>query len=490
MITPQYVEILHDRLSWRLESGELVKNSRHEDPRFNKNYSATYPYPGVREHTARPQGGTNTLRLNAKWRTYIFGPGGINSAAGSKAARRNNAGYINPTENPEWPGGSIVPLDSFPIPKVEAITSIGARHRVVLRANGAVRIAAFCLQDDPPDPKLVNPKTHPWMFAQMRSIAIDGSIGNAPDGEVFYMPILVKDRDGEAWLSESLVEYVDTPTPKSSNAEENMIKVPGFAKGWARGLDLSSHNGAFDASVAPPDFVLQRISYADGVGVFPDARLEPLYAELASVPVLGGWHFWSGYQDTDRQIAEYLNGVNNKRHSSHWLDWEIRNKKGVVVNPETKPSAEGARRWIEAVAKATGQEAGLYIQRSDYQKLLAMGQTWVKNVPIWIKYWILEPYLETASFAAICNSYPVEQSRARFLQYGGDAGGVEGFGDGAYYGTASASVDVDVYNGTVEELKARYGVVTNPQPEPDPELSDHERILRLEGWARQNGAPF
>ncbi len=255
-----------------------------------------------------------------------------------------------------------------------------------------------------------------------------------------------------------------------------LTPVPGYATTWARGADLSKWNGPYDATKEPLDFILQRISAADGAGHYLDQRLEPLYLELAPVPVLAGWHFWSGFQPMMDQVADYVVGVHGKRHSSNWLDWEIYGKNGVLVNPLTVASANGAGEWIDRVAQATGHMTGAYIQRSDYQKLVGMKVKWIEQVPLWIKYWPLKQYLAVANFEAICALFPVDPDRMVFQQYGGDTGGVAGYGEGSAYGlTQARSIDLDIYHGTVAQLHAKFNIA----PTPEPDISDAEKLRRL-----------
>lgn len=268
-------------------------------------------------------------------------------------------------------------------------------------------------------------------------------------------------------------------------------RVPGFAKEFARGADMSEWNGHYEPKI-PLDFVLQRVSQASPGGVKLDQRLEELYADCATVPEMGGWHFWSGFKPTQEQIDIYLRGVQGKRYVVHALDWEERNSRGEIINPFTKASAEEAGKWMRAIAQATGKKVLLYIQRSDYKQLVSFSVSWLNEFDLWAKYWILNPYLDTATLKGIAFSFRIPVERIRFLQFGGDSGDVQGRGQGREYGTPqAASIDVDIYPGTLSQLRAEFGT---GGPTPDPELPPdqepltlEQRVARLEVLAQQHG---
>ena len=254
--------------------------------------------------------------------------------------------------------------------------------------------------------------------------------------------------------------------------------IPTFANEWARGTDQSEWNGKYDAIKFPIDFVLQRVTQASPAGIYKDARAEQLYEECAQVPVLGAWHFWSGFKDTQQQIDIYLDAIKGKRYGVHALDWEERNSKGVIINPFTKASAEEAGKWMRAVREATQKPVLIYIQRSDYAQMKSWGVSWLNDFDLWAKYWIYTQYLGTSKFAAICNAFGLPPERVHFLQYGGGAAGVQGYNQGLSYGTSSLTVDVDIYHNTPAHLINWTGVETPPLP-PEPKPAPPENALEI-----------
>lgn len=253
-------------------------------------------------------------------------------------------------------------------------------------------------------------------------------------------------------------------------------------KHWVRGGDLSHHNGKFKADVKNPGFIMQRLTYADGTGVYVDRRLDELYFECASVPEVSGWHFWSGFQPLTRQVDAYLSARGGKRYAWDALDWEIHNMKGVVVNPLTRESAKNAYEWTRQVRNATGRKMLLYIQRHDYAKLLELEPRF-EEVELWAKYWHFKANDANYNPDSITPFFKGKQFT--FLQYGGDSPNVFGYKQGKEWGVESDSIDLDVFRGSLIDLRDwAYGIPENPD-RSNPELMAHlrfqeQRILRLE----------
>ncbi len=225
----KYVRIKHDREYWEdCKTGKLVPNSRHQDPCFNEKFTGDYAYPAPVPHFSKPAGGGNAVRLNEAWWKFTKA---INTAEAWKALRRNNGGWINYASNKEWPGGTTVPdpPDTFPI--VEGINSIDNTCEVLARKNNSTQIKTFILSESPPDPAIINPRTHPELFCYFRSISKEGILGDAPDGVESYFPLLAK---AEAWIPDEKLEFIDElpEEPPMPIPEE-----PDF-------IDLSHHNGA------------------------------------------------------------------------------------------------------------------------------------------------------------------------------------------------------------------------------------------------------
>ena len=256
--------------------------------------------------------------------------------------------------------------------------------------------------------------------------------------------------------------------------------MAGIPSSWAFGQDMSKHNGKYDPSVRPVSFVMQRLSAADGTGVYMDSRVNELYAECAPVPLMGGWHFWSGFQSLQKQVDTYLAAAQGKRYSWHALDWELGNMSGVIINPNTKLSADAAYEWIKAIRSATGKKVIMYIQRSDYATLKSTFKvSWLEDIELWVKYWPYKQYLTTLNTDYIWGLF--NGKKPPFWQYGADAVGVAGYKEGRLWGSSSDSIDLDVFTGTPSELAAWCETSAPPLPQPKPAPTLEEQVSLL--WA-------
>lgn len=201
----KYCRVLPDKYWWKVD-GELVKNSRHEDPTFNENFSATYPYPAVVGLTATPTGGATYFRTNLRHWELVHRN---NTKEAMVALRRLGAGLWNRTGNTEieeyfeskYMGRS---LSEFPIfPQTQGITCVGAVMEIVDETDDAIKVLAMhskAIID-------TSPEQHPELWFKFTSIATDGSIGNAPEGHECWIPLVTK--DGCGWITKDKVEILD-----------------------------------------------------------------------------------------------------------------------------------------------------------------------------------------------------------------------------------------------------------------------------------------
>lgn len=234
----------HDR-DWYMicdDPKNIVANSRHDDTCFSESgFNSDKPYPGTMPHNFAPKGGDNGRRLNKHLWDYIYE---LNRRFGTLIGWEKGCkiwgGYINGARNvgkswspPEWKGGYTIPLDTTVFPKVEGITAIHNYVNVLERRNGAAKIETFRYNQTMPSLDVVNPLTQPWMFCKFTSVAKDtGAVGLAPEGELFYFPLLAPD---EAWIfDEQLTFDVELPQEK-----KNMAANLDF-------LDMSWHNEKVD----------------------------------------------------------------------------------------------------------------------------------------------------------------------------------------------------------------------------------------------------
>lgn len=132
-----------------------------------------------------------------------------------------------------------------------------------------------------------------------------------------------------------------------------------------------------------------------------------------------------------------------------------------TINAPVKSTAAGiCLQFLQAIKSRTGKTPLLYTAPYYWY---SYGSTDARfaEFPLWIaNYEVLKP------------TVPAPWSKWYFWQYTSK-------GDGAAFGVESASIDLDYWNGTLDELKLWAGI-TAPPPPPPPEPTLEERVTKLE----------
>jgi hypothetical protein len=233
--------IAHDRDCWSLESGELVKNSRHEDPRFvAKGFNSKDPYPAVHKLMPAPRGGTGAYRMTPYIWTMICQR---NTEEALRVLCDIGSGFFNVAGNrafvEKWGHGKFpINMAEWPrMPTAQSIISIGAEVEITDRVGPSCRIKAASKFS-----------REPFDWFRFTSIAPNGAIGNAPEGVECWLPIITE--TGGAWLPSLVIA-------DKKEKEKDMTR--------AHGIDISKWNTSFEPPYTlelPIQFVIQRLSYA------------------------------------------------------------------------------------------------------------------------------------------------------------------------------------------------------------------------------------
>lgn len=225
---------------------------------------------------------------------------------------------------------------------------------------------------------------------------------------------------------------------------------PQLTTNRAQGIDISKYQVSYFARKLV-DFVIQRLSY----GMKRDEKYHELRTPVLAAPVSGAYHYFSSGAPWDEQADLFLSL--GKDYDFYALDFES------AYNNINAQFIDDGRKWMERVHEATGKQVLLYTNPSIYQTWFN-GLAWAKEWPLWIaQYW----------FSPSPNKNPgmhdMDRDDWTFYQYSADT--PPNF-KGAEYGVESRNIDLDVFNGTVEDLFAWAGVSqvpTPPVPIPAPE---------------------
>jgi hypothetical protein len=251
----------------------------------------------------------------------------------------------------------------------------------------------------------------------------------------------------------------------------------------AFGIDISPRSHTHFTWKSGIDFVVVGVS--DGNAILTGSCVPSgigyggLLEEAQKAPVTGAYHYARSGVDPVVQLDKFFAAINGYEVDFYALDFETKN------NVKSKAFAEAVEYMYNemSVMAPTVLYSGRFIIQ-DW--LFAYGKYWPRENPIWIAQY---PYDEKANGPAeeLLN-VPTDLNWTPVLPAGCDwriwqysAGGNRRAAEMGLRG--GVDVDCDVFNGTIEEMKAWAGVeiVVPPTPGPDVRLETiNECIQALE----------
>ena len=178
------------------------------------------------------------------------------------------------------------------------------------------------------------------------------------------------------------------------------------------------------------------------------------------------------------KAAELLRGA------YHFLDWDVSPKAQaqyawsiIESDPGELPPVIDFEYWNPPPANAfdilwnyviemerlSGKKPIIYTGAFFWQTYGTQADVW-KNYPLWIASYSAQEYMETN----LKNLTPWDSWK--FWQYTSK-------GDGIAFGAESLNLDMNWFNGSLDELKAFAGIITTPTPPTEPEPPTNEVIL-------------
>lgn len=368
----------------------------------------------------------------------------------------------------------VPPFGPWPKPpRAQPVTSAGNLVNIIGKNRDWVRIEV--LPAGGPIPYEKTPRTHPWLFNNpFTSLKINSNIlGNSIDSRGVIVPLFSA---GEAWMPmEWLEEGAELPKPPEQENKPMDKKTTN-----ALGIDISQHQPDYDPTVRPVDFVV--IKFSEGT-TYRDPRALQHLESARSVPIKGGYHYFRSGMNWESQAQNFINAVAGL--DLHFLacDYE------TLRNTLSAATDEDARRIMSYVEKETGLDCLLYSRPSVLIPMIARKSTWVKSCKLWIAQWYERNAFYSRDLSPDFDNWLI-------WQYGGDYKHptqgwiVPGYLEGAAWGVSSRSVCLDMYCGTLADMKARFNVKDEqdekpPEAEPLTELQRLDRIediLRAHGW--------
>ncbi|MFH1907787.1 MAG: glycoside hydrolase family 25 protein [Chloroflexota bacterium] len=243
----------------------------------------------------------------------------------------------------------------------------------------------------------------------------------------------------------------------------------------AHGVDLSHWDVAFDPAKATGqiDFAIMKASDA----TFRDKKFAEIWSGVQKVPIRGAYHYLRSGIDWKAQADFFISVVSGYDFHFYVMDFEGTN------NTMGAPFADMARKWIEYVTTQTGKLVLLYTNPAHYDGDLSPYGNWMKDYPLWIAQYWNNPSADKNP------GLPKTRKSGDWIIYQ-YACEVNFPGHAKEYGTSANSVDLNVFNGTVADMRAwlKLGAPPPPPPPPPPDDKKAAQIAMIDWMIAQLAA--
>ena len=220
----------------------------------------------------------------------------------------------------------------------------------------------------------------------------------------------------------------------------------------AKGIDISKYDLSFDPTLAtePIDFVVQRASYR----TTKDEGFDNLFPGVSQIPIRLAYHYLNSDTAWQPQADKFLSVVAGKDFHGFVCDFE------ATANVLSIPFAKAAWDFMKYIVLQTGKRCLVYTNYYHYKDFLTPSQaTYGINwnlADFWIAQYPSDPNPEAGT-----PTLPPGRVGWSMWQW-------TSRGNGTAHGTGRpTTLDQDVFNGTVEEMRTWLGIA-EPEPAPEP----------------------
>lgn len=216
----------------------------------------------------------------------------------------------------------------------------------------------------------------------------------------------------------------------------------------ATGIDISKYDTSYYPLPTAPQFVIQRASY----GMNKDEKYDVLLPGVLATARRGAYHYLSSGAPWKEQADRFLS-ISADSHQFYVCDFE------AAFNNVNKTYAAYAVEFIKYVRAKTGKRTMLYTTSYLYRDwILKYYPADAPLIDFWVaQYPLIMPNPQTANPAMLSS-----RKEWTFWQYSPG----EKNSEGAANGVGRRGCDVNVFNGTLEELDIWIGSVIPPVVEP------------------------
>lgn len=223
---------------------------------------------------------------------------------------------------------------------------------------------------------------------------------------------------------------------------------------YATGIDLSKWNTSYDPYKKPVDFTIHKATE----GWAKDPKFDSLVKDASPVRIKGAYHYYRSGVSWKVQADNFLATVRPYIVSGIIQFLAVDYEK--INNALSKQTDDELYKMMDYLAMNSGVPVLLYTQFDMVAKEMpARGSTWMKKFHLWVARWYEKNYYEKyATGPGI--EYTLWQFGGDFRHPSGWV--VPGYKQGAEYGVENDNIDLNVFNGTVEQMRAWLGI----EPEP------------------------
>ena len=243
----------------------------------------------------------------------------------------------------------------------------------------------------------------------------------------------------------------------------------------AQGFDISKWQREWKESQSQVGHDFGWIKASEGLTT--DPRFEQHYEPLLDVPVRGAFHYLTSDKPWEAQLDKFLNLLDGKSFHMAMMDFE------GIGNDFNWQFGRNAQRFINHLVAEFEGRSLLYTNTKFYQEAYNMGHRWMDNFDlVYARYpyngW--DPSLENIQDPEDwVPTLPVGRTVWNFWQFSAD-GNRQGPKHGLTrqpWHIVPPAIDLQVFNGTREELEVYVGIGQDePDPTPEPPSDDCDEL--------------
>ena len=203
--------------------------------------------------------------------------------------------------------------------------------------------------------------------------------------------------------------------------------------------------------------------------------------------IVGLYHWCDPIISASSQAAYFLKQTSGLTYQmasmdveQQWADWSEWSKHNITKILSRNQISENGRQTAETVKNAINKPVVVYSSSWFINEYSPVAVNWMKDYPLWFAHYPYKAGRTSATWESFANdnkpkiaapSLPTGITQWTFWQFTGDKFVLPG---------ADSALDVNYYNGTLDDLKKMLGIKTETDTRPAPPTTE-ERVTTLEG---------